>query len=48
MLGQIRQLVPVQNAYHYRPDQFTATTFPFEAYSLPISAEAASREDANA
>jgi hypothetical protein len=31
MLEQIRRLVPVQNAYSYRPEQFTPS-FPFDAY----------------
>ncbi|MEP7289334.1 MAG: hypothetical protein ABI947_26580 [Chloroflexota bacterium] len=37
MLQHIRQIVPIQNAYSYRADQFTARGFPFEAYSLPAS-----------
>src|SRR5258708_30846044 len=36
MLHYIRQVVPAQNAYGYRPDQFTSTSFPFYAYSLSV------------
>jgi len=36
MLDHIRHLVPPQNAYHYRPDQFS-NGFPFEAYSQTAS-----------
>ncbi len=35
MLQHIRQLVPIRNAYQYRPDQFNRANYPFEAYSLP-------------
>ena len=35
MLQHIRQLVPAQNKYSYRPDQFSVGSFPFEAYTLP-------------
>lgn len=34
MLQQLRQLVPIQRPYSYRPDQFTAVDFPFEAYTV--------------
>ncbi len=37
MLEQIRRLIPFQNKYSYRPAQFTAGNFPFEAYGLPAS-----------
>ncbi len=40
MLEQIRRLVPFQNKYSYRSEQFTAAGFPFEAYHLPTSAQA--------
>jgi hypothetical protein len=32
MLESIRRLIPAQNAYHFRPEQFSSG-FPFEAYS---------------
>ena len=37
MLLHIRQLVPYQKKYNYRPDQFSPGNFPFEAYAVPIS-----------
>ncbi len=37
MLEQIRRLIPFQNKYSYRPEQFTGTSFPFEAYHVPAS-----------
>jgi len=37
MLAEIRRLVPYRNKYSYRPEQFGAATFPFEAYSVPAS-----------
>ena len=37
MLQPIRQLVPYQNVYSYRAEQFTIDGFPFEAYSLPAT-----------
>lgn len=35
MLQQIRQLIPVPNAYKLQPEQFAAGEFPFEAYVVP-------------
>jgi hypothetical protein len=40
MLERIRQMVPVQTAYSCRPEQFTATSFPFEAYSPSTAVQA--------
>jgi hypothetical protein len=40
MVQSIRELIPMQNAYTYRPEQFTGGSFPFEAYSLPDSFQA--------
>ncbi len=37
MLEQIRRLIPFQNKYNYRPEQFSTASFPFEAYRLPAS-----------
>ena len=34
MLQRLRELIPVQNAYRYRVEQF-ASGFPFEAYNVP-------------
>jgi hypothetical protein len=50
ILEHIRQVVPVRHAYQYRPDQFTATSFPFEAYVVPAALESAEQDasDANA
>jgi len=48
MLQQIRQLVPVQYASSYRPDQFTPISFPFEAYQAPVQAFDANDRDTNA
>lgn len=39
MLRRVRQLVPAQNVYHYQSEQFTQTSFPFEAYYVPDSAQ---------
>src|SRR5258708_6355585 len=44
MLEYIRHIVPNQNAYSYRPDQFTATNFPFEAYSLFVPVQTAAND----
>src|SRR5260221_11924494 len=41
MLEYIRQIVPIHNAYSYRAVQFTATSFPFEAYSLSLPVQTA-------
>lgn len=35
MLQQLRTQLPKPNAYAYRPEQFAARHFPFEAYSIP-------------
>ncbi len=45
MLEQIRRLVPFQNKYGYRPKQFIAASFPFEAYHLSASVQAAMKDD---
>jgi hypothetical protein len=39
MLQRLRELIPVQSAYRYRVEQFTAEGFPFEAYTVrsPVS-----------
>jgi hypothetical protein len=37
MLQSLRELIPMQNVYHYRPEQFRGDSFPFEAYSVPAS-----------
>ena len=47
MLQHIRQLVPIQTAYSYRPDQFTVTSFPFEAYSPSTSVQATADNRSN-
>lgn len=41
MLQSIRELIPMQNLYTYRPEQFSGGSFPFEAYYLPTSFQAA-------
>jgi hypothetical protein len=38
-LERIRQLVPIQNVYAYRPDQFVTSDFPFDAYKVPVTSE---------
>lgn len=47
MLQHIRRLVPARNIFRYEPRQFTNGNFPFEAYSVPASVEAAKAEDTN-
>jgi hypothetical protein len=37
MLERLRPLIPIQNVYAYRAEQF-ATSFPFEAYRVSITA----------
>lgn len=44
MLQNVRELIPVQRHYHDRPEQFTGTNFPFEAYNLPASFQTAANE----
>jgi len=44
MLQNVRELIPVQRYYNYRPEQFTAGNFPFESYNLPASFQAAANE----
>jgi hypothetical protein len=47
MVEHIRQLVPFQNKYSYRPEQFAAASFAFEAYTVTGSAQASITDDRN-
>jgi hypothetical protein len=47
MLRQIRQLVPIQNVYHFRPEQFAQGSFPFEAYRVSDMAKADAVDERN-
>jgi hypothetical protein len=47
MLRRVRQLVLLQNVYHYQPEQFTQTSFPFEAYRVPNAAQANAADERN-
>ena len=44
MLQNLRELIPVQQSYMYRPEQFSGGSFPFEAYYLPGTFQAATNE----
>ncbi len=41
MLQLIRSLLPKPNPYTYRPEQFAVGAFPFDAYNVPQSTQAA-------
>jgi hypothetical protein len=45
MLQNLRELMPSVHAYRLRPDDFTATTFPCEAYVVPEPAAGIGQKD---
>ncbi len=48
LLKRIRQFVPWQNPYLYKPDDFENGGFPFEAYVIPQAIRTEAKEDGNA
>ena len=45
MLQNLRQLMPLVLLYRLRPDDFRATSFPFDAYVTPEQADSLSQND---
>ena len=48
MLERVRQYVPWQNPYLYKPEDFENGSFPFEAYAIPQAIMTEAKEDGNA
>src|SRR5262249_8055526 len=45
VVQRLRQIIPIQSAYNYRPEQFDKDSYPFEAYKVVPSAQAETAGD---